>query len=198
MILPIVAYGDPILKKECEEIDEHYRDLKQLISDMFETMYKAKGVGLAAPQIGKNIRLFIVDGSPFAEDEAEDGEEDPRAEGIADFKKVFINPIIEEEEGKEWPFQEGCLSIPAIRENVSRKPNITVSYYDENWKLKEESYSGYAARIFQHEYDHIEGVLFTDYLGPLKRKMLQKKLNNITNGDIDIDYKMRFPKKLRK
>jgi peptide deformylase len=198
MILPIVAYGDPILKKECEEIDEHYRDLKQLISDMFETMYKAKGVGLAAPQIGKNIRLFIVDGSPFAEDEAEDGEEDPRAEGIADFKKVFINPIIEEEEGKEWPFQEGCLSIPAIRENVSRKPNITVSYYDENWNLKEESYSGYAARIFQHEYDHIEGVLFTDYLGPLKRKMLQKKLNNIANGDIDIDYKMRFPKKLRK
>lgn len=198
MILPIVAYGDPILKKECEEIDEHYSDLKQLISDMFETMYKAKGVGLAAPQIGKNIRLFIVDGSPFAEDEDEDGEEDPRAEGIADFKKVFINPIIEEEEGKEWPFQEGCLSIPAIRENVSRKPNITVSYYDENWKLKEESYSGYAARIFQHEYDHIEGVLFTDYLGPLKRKMLQKKLNNITNGDIDIDYKMRFPKKLRK
>lgn len=200
MILPIVAYGDPILKTECEEIDEHYSDLKQLISDMFETMYKAKGVGLAAPQIGKNIRLFIVDGSPFAEDEDEDedGEEDPRAEGIADFKKVFINPIIEEEEGKEWPFQEGCLSIPAIRENVSRKPNITVSYYDENWKLKEESYSGYAARIFQHEYDHIEGVLFTDYLGPLKRKMLQKKLNNITNGDIDIDYKMRFPKKLRK
>jgi len=198
MILPIVAYGDPILKRECEEIDEHYSDLKQLISDMFETMYKAKGVGLAAPQIGKNIRLFIVDGSPFAEDEDEDGEEDPRAEGIADFKKVFINPIIEEEEGKEWPFQEGCLSIPAIRENVSRKPNITVSYYDENWKLKEESYSGYAARIFQHEYDHIEGVLFTDYLGPLKRKMLQKKLNNITNGDIDIDYKMRFPKKLRK
>lgn len=196
MILPIVAYGDPILKKYCEEIDEHYSELKLLISDMFETMYRAKGVGLAAPQVGKNIRLFIVDGSPFAEDE--DGEEDPRAEGIADFKKVFINPIIEEEEGKEWPFQEGCLSIPEIRENVFRKPNITVSFYDENWELKEESYSGYAARIFQHEYDHIEGVLFTDYLGPLKRKMLQKKLNNITNGDIDIDYKMRFPKKMRK
>ena len=196
MILPIVAYGDPILKKDCEEIDENYKDLKQLISDMFETMYKAKGVGLAAPQIGRSIRLFIVDGSPFAEDE--DGEEDPRAEGIEDFKKVFINPIIEEEEGKEWPFQEGCLSIPKIRENVSRKPNITVSYYDENWVLKEESYSGYAARIFQHEYDHIEGILFTDYLGPLKRKMIQKKLNNISSGEIDIDYKMRFPKKTRK
>ena len=196
MILPIVAYGDPILKKECEEIDENYPNLKQLISDMFETMYKAKGVGLAAPQIGKNIRLFIVDGSPFAEDE--DDEDDPRAEGIENFKKVFINPIIEEENGKDWPFQEGCLSIPKIRENVSRKPDITVSFYDENWELKEESYSGYAARIFQHEYDHIEGVLFTDYLSPLKRKLIQKKLNNITNGEIEIDYKMRFPKKVKK
>ena len=196
MILPIVAYGDPILKKDCEEIDENYPDLKQLISDMFETMYKAKGVGLAAPQIGKNIRLFIVDGSPFAEDEED--EEDPRAEGIENFKKVFINPIIEEESGKEWPFQEGCLSIPKIRENVSRKPDITVSFYDENWELKEESYSGYAARIFQHEYDHIEGILFTDYLSPLKRKLIQKKLNNITNGEIEIDYKMRFPKKVKK
>tara|TARA_B100000767_G_C19772731_1_gene540926 strand:- start:215 stop:805 length:591 start_codon:yes stop_codon:yes gene_type:complete len=196
MILPIVAYGDPILKKECEEINKNYPDLQQLISDMFETMYKAKGVGLAAPQIGKNIRLFIVDGSPFAEDE--DEEDDPMAEGIENFKKVFINPIIEEEDGKEWPFQEGCLSIPKIRENVSRKPDITVSYYDENWELKEESYSGYAARIFQHEYDHIEGILFTDYLSPLKRKLIQKKLNNITNGEIEIEYKMRFPKKVKK
>ena len=196
MILPIVAYGDPILKKECEEIDENYPNLKQLISDMFETMYKAKGVGLAAPQIGKNIRLFIVDGSPFAEDEED--EDDPRAEGIENFKKVFINPIIEEENGNDWQFQEGCLSIPKIRENVSRKPDITVSFYDENWELKEESYSGYAARIFQHEYDHIEGILFTDYLSPLKRKLIQKKLNNITNGEIEIDYKMRFPKKVKK
>ena len=196
MILPIVAYGDPILKKDCEEIDQNYPDLKQLISDMFETMYKAKGVGLAAPQIGKNIRLFIVDGSPFADDE--DEEDDPRAEGIEHFKKVFINPIIEEEDGKEWPFQEGCLSIPKIRENVTRKPDITVSYYDENWELQEESYSGYAARLFQHEYDHIEGILFTDYLSPLKRKLIQKKLNNITNGEIEIDYKMRFPKKVKK
>tara|TARA_B100001287_G_scaffold274855_1_gene281110 strand:- start:3144 stop:3728 length:585 start_codon:yes stop_codon:yes gene_type:complete len=194
MILPIIAYGDPILKKECEEIDENYPNLKQLISDMFETMYKAKGVGLAAPQIGRNIRLFIVDGSPFAEEE----DDDPLAEGIENFKKVFINPIIEEEEGKEWPFQEGCLSIPKIRENVSRKPAITVSYYDENWELKEESYSGYAARIFQHEYDHIDGILFTDYLSPLKRKLIQKKLNNITSGEIEVDYKMRFPKKVKK
>jgi len=193
MILPIVAYGDPILKKDCEEIDENYKDLKQLISDMFETMYKAKGVGLAAPQIGRSIRLFIVDGSPFAEDE--DGEEDPRAEGIEDFKKVFINPIIEEEEGKEWAFQEGCLSIPKIRENVLRKPNITVSYYDENWEFKEESYAGYAARIFQHEYDHIEGILFTDKLGPLKKKLLKPRLAKISRGNIQADYPMRFPGK---
>jgi len=193
MILPILAYGDPILKKECDEIEKNYPKLSNLISDMFETMYKAKGVGLAAPQIGKNIRLFIVDGSPFAEKE-EGEEDDPLAEGIEDFKKVFINPIIEEEDGKEWPFQEGCLSIPKIRENVSRKPDIVVSYYDENWVLHEEKFSGYAARIIQHEYDHIEGVLFTDYLSPLKRKLLKKKLNNITNGLIEIEYKMSFPK----
>jgi peptide deformylase len=196
MILPILAYGDPILKKECEDIDAQYPDLKQLISDMFETMYKAKGVGLAAPQIGKNIRLFIVDGSPFSENEED--EEDPLAKGIEDFKKVFINPIIEDEKGKVWSFQEGCLSIPSIRENVLRKPDITVSYYNENWDLIEEHYSGYAARIFQHEYDHIEGVLFTDYLTPLKRKLLKKKFNNISNGTVEHDYKMRFPKKIKK
>ena len=193
MILPILAYGDPILKKESEEIDETYTDLETLIEDMFETMYRAKGVGLAAPQIGRNIRLFIVDGSPFAEKE-EGEDDDPRALGIENFKKVFINPIIEEEEGEEWSFQEGCLSIPKIRENVSRKSDIVISYYDENWELKEERYSGYAARIIQHQYDHIEGVLFTDYLSPLKRKLLKKKLNNITNGLIEIDYKMSFPK----
>ena len=193
MILPILAYGDPILKKESEEIDKTYADLETLIENMFDTMYRAKGVGLAAPQIGKNIRLFIVDGSPFAEKE-EGEDDDPRALGIENFKKVFINPIIEEEQGEEWSFQEGCLSIPKIRENVSRKSDIVISYYDENWELKEERYSGYAARIIQHEYDHIEGVLFTDYLSPLKRKLLKKKLNNITNGLIEIDYKMSFPK----
>ena len=193
MILPILAYGDPILKKESEEIDKTYADLETLIENMFDTMYRAKGVGLAAPQIGKNIRLFIVDGSPFAEKE-EGEDDDPRALGIENFKKVFINPIIEEEQGEEWSFQEGCLSIPKIRENVSRKSDIVISYYDENWELKEERYSGYAARIIQHEYDHIEGVMFTDYLSPLKRKLLKKKLNNITNGLIEIDYKMSFPK----
>jgi len=197
MILPIVAYGDPILKKECDEINESYPDLDVLIADMFETMYKAKGVGLAAPQIGKSIRMFIVDGSPFAETE-EGEEEDPRAAGIEDFKKVFINPIIEEEDGKEWSFEEGCLSIPKIRENVTRKPDVVVSYYDQNWTLHEEKFTGYAARIIQHEFDHIEGILFTDYLTPLKRKLLQNKLKNITTGQIDVDYKMSFPKVSKK
>lgn len=191
MILPIVAYGDPVLKKEADEIDETYPDLAKLISDMFDTMYHAKGVGLAAPQIGKSIRLFIVDGSPFADEE--DDEPDPKAEGIEHFKKVFINPIIEEETGEKWSFQEGCLSIPKIRENVMRKEKVLITYYDENWEFHEETYDGYAARIIQHEYDHIEGILFTDHLSPLKKKMLTKRLQNITSGRIDIDYKMSFP-----
>jgi peptide deformylase len=193
MILPIIAYGDPVLKKEAEEIEETYPDLQQLISDMFETMYQAKGVGLAAPQIGKSIRLFIVDGSPFADEEGE--EPDPKAKGIEDFKKVFINPIIEEESGPKWSFQEGCLSIPKIRENVIRNEKITLTYFDEKWNFHEEEYDGYAARIIQHEYDHIEGVLFTDHLNPLKKKLLNKRLVNISNGEISIDYKMKFPNK---
>ncbi len=198
MILPIVAFGDPVLKKEAEEIDANFADLSQLISDMFETMYQAKGVGLAAPQIGKSIRLFIVDGSPFADDP--DDEPDPKAKGIENFKKVFINPIIEEQAGAEWAFQEGCLSIPGIRENVSRKERILVSYYDERWQLKEEWFEGYAARIIQHEYDHVEGILFTDHLSPLKKKLLLKRLGNISQGAISVDYKMSFPsaKKNRK
>ena len=192
MILPIVAYGDPVLKKEAEEIDKDYPELENLISNMFETMYNAKGVGLAAPQIGKSIRLFVVDGSPFAE--LEEGEEfDPRAEGIENFKKVFINPIIEEESGEKWAFEEGCLSIPKIRENVYRKENLVITYFDENWNFHEETFSGYAARIIQHEYDHIDGVLFTDHLSSLKRKLLSKRLNNISIGNVDISYKMKFP-----
>lgn len=191
MILPIVAYGDPVLKKEAEEIDEKYPDLSKLISDMFDTMYHAKGVGLAAPQIGRSIRLFIVDGSPFADEE--DDEPDPRAVGMEDFKKVFINPIIEEETGEKWAFQEGCLSIPKIRENVYRKEKVLITYFDENWEFHEETFDGYAARIIQHEYDHIEGILFTDHLSPLKKKMLTKRLQNISTGKIDIDYKMSFP-----
>ena len=193
MILPIVAYGDPVLKKEAEEIDEKYPDLSKLIADMFDTMYHAKGVGLAAPQIGKSIRLFIVDGSPFADEE--DDEPDPKAEGIEYFKKVFINPIIEEESGEKWAFQEGCLSIPKIREEVYRHEKINVTYFDENFNKHSESFDGYAARIIQHEYDHIEGILFTDHLSPLKRKLLTKRLQNISKGEVKVDYKMKFPAK---
>lgn len=196
MILPIVAYGDPVLKKEGEEIAKDYPGLNELISNMFETMYNAQGVGLAAPQIGKSIRLFIVDGSPFAETE-EDEEPDPMAEGMENFKKIFINPIIEEESGEEWGFTEGCLSIPKIREEVFRHETIKISYYDENWNFKEETYDGYAARIIQHEYDHVDGVLFTDHLSSLKRKLLTKKLQNISKGDIEVDYRMKFPIKKR-
>ncbi|OIQ35897.1 MAG: peptide deformylase [Crocinitomix sp. MedPE-SWsnd] len=194
MILPVVAYGSPILKKEGDEIDEKYKDLDKLIENMFETMYEANGVGLAAPQIDKSIRLFIVDASPFAE--VEEGEEpDPMAAGLENFKKVFINPIIEEEEGEEWAFAEGCLSIPTIREDVFRKPNIKISYFDENWEFHEEEYNGYAARIIQHEYDHVDGVLFTDHLSPLKKRLLKKKLTNISKGDVEVKYRMKFPAK---
>lgn len=193
MILPIVAYGDSVLKKEAEEIDKDYPDLEKLIEDMYETMYSAQGVGLAAPQIGKSIRLFIVDGSPFSDGDDEDEESDPRAVGMEDFKKVFINPIIENEEGEEWGFHEGCLSIPKIREEVFRKEKVQISYFNENWEFKEEVYDGYAARIIQHEYDHIDGILFTDHLSPLKRRLLNKKLQNISKGEISVDYKMKFP-----
>ena len=192
MILPIVAYGDPVLKKEAIEIDEQFPALKQLIDNMFETMYEASGVGLAAPQIGQSIRLFVVDGSPFAEVD-EDEEEDPRAVGMEGFKRVFINPIIEEETGANWVFAEGCLSIPKIREDVSRKEKIRVTYYDENWQFHDEWFDGYKARIIQHEYDHIEGILFTDHLSVLKKRMLTKRLTNISQRDVKVSYKMKFP-----
>jgi peptide deformylase len=192
MILPIIAYGDPLLKKESEEITADYPSLDLLVENMFETMYQAKGVGLAAPQVGLNIRLFIVDGAPFADEEGD--EPDPRAVGMETFKKVFINPVIEEESGEVWAFQEGCLSIPKIRENVHRKSEILLSYYDENWAFHEERFSGYAARIIQHEYDHIEGILFTDRLNPLKKKLVQKKLKQIAEGLVSTDYKLKFYK----
>ena len=194
MILPIVAYGDPILKKEAQSIEKTYLKLNELIENMFETMYAALGVGLAAPQIGLSIRLFILDASPFAEKE-EDEEIDPKAIGLENFKKVFINPIIEKEEGEEWGFNEGCLSIPKIREEVFRQEVIHITYYDEKFKLHKEKYDGYAARIIQHEYDHIQGILFTDHLSTLKRKLLAKKLSNISKGEVKVDYKMKFPKK---
>lgn len=190
MILPIVAYGDPVLRKKCRKIPEDYPGLKELIANMWETMYNASGVGLAAPQVGVPVRIFVIDPSPFAEDP--EVEEQDR-EQLKDLKKVFINPKIVEEEGDEWPFNEGCLSIPDIREDVFRKPVITIEYQDEDFKTHRETYSGLAARVIQHEYDHIEGILFTDKLSSLKKRLIKGKLANISKGKIRIDYKMRFP-----
>lgn len=191
MILPIVAYGDPVLRATCEEIDQNYPQLETLIANMFETMYEAQGVGLAAPQIGKSIRLFIVDATPFAE--GEDGDR-----GCMDFKRVFINPIIFEESGEEWGMEEGCLSIPGIREEVKRQGDLKIEYYDQNWDLYEESLTGFAARVVQHEYDHIEGVLFTDKISALRRQLIRSKLNDISKGKTDANYRMRFPKAKRR
>lgn len=190
MILPIRAYGDPVLKKMAQDIEPSHPGLKQLIADMFETMYAASGVGLAAPQIGQSIRLFIVDASPFAEDEDGQPTEDAH---LKDFKKVFINPYIVEEEGEEWSFEEGCLSIPNIREAVMRQPKIVLQYQDEKFKEHEETFEGFAARVIQHEHDHLDGILFTDHLTPLRRRLLQGKLRDITAGRTEAKYKMRFP-----
>ncbi len=191
MVLPIIAYGAPVLKKECEEFNEG-EDISKLIADMFDTMYNASGVGLAAPQIGLAKRLFLVDAAPFGEEEPENEIEAKNFEVLKNFKKVFINPIIEEESGEKWDFSEGCLSIPGIREKVNRHSVIKISYFDENWKFKEETYTGVAARIIQHEYDHIEGILFTDYLTPLKKRLLKRKLNDIAKGKVRVNYRMKF------
>ncbi|QOD61753.1 peptide deformylase [Polaribacter haliotis] len=190
MILPIVAYGDPVLRKVAVDIEPDYKDLNKLISNMKETMYNASGVGLAAPQIGKAIRLFIIDASPFAEDE--DLSEKDR-ETLKNFNRVFINAQILEEEGDEWAFNEGCLSIPDVREDVFRQPKITIEYQDEEFKMHTETLEGLAARVFQHEYDHIEGILFTDKLSSLKKRIIKKKLDNISKGKINAEYRMRFP-----
>lgn len=195
MILPIVAYGDPVLKKKGKEITQDYPNLNELLDNMFETMYNAMGVGLAAPQIGLPIRLFLVDTSPFAEDE-ELSEVERNA--LKDFKKVFINATILEEEGDEWAFNEGCLSIPDVREDVFRKPQITIEYYDANFKKHTETFSGLVARVIQHEYDHIEGVLFTDKLSSFKKRLIKGKLSNISKGKINVDYRMRFPNQKKK
>jgi len=191
MIYPIVAYGDPVLRKVAVDIDKSF-DVKKLVEDMFETMYNAKGVGLAAPQIGLNIRMFVVDGRPF--NEGEDLEERDKDPSLVDFKKVFINAEILEEDGDDWGFEEGCLSIPDIREDIYRPEYVTIRYFDENWEEHTEEYEGLAARIIQHEYDHIDGILFTDHLNPIKKRMLKNKLAKITKGRVDVDYKMKFPK----
>ena len=187
MIYPIVMYGDPVLRQRAKDIDPG-TDLKQLIQDMFETMYAAQGVGLAAPQIGKGIRLFVVDASAMSDDEEEDDE------ALVGFKKAFINPQVLEETGTPWDFEEGCLSIPNIREKVSRKESIRIRYFDEDWKQHEEEFDGIKARIIQHEYDHIEGKLFVDYLTPLKKRLLKGKLADISKGKVDTEYRIAVPK----
>ncbi|MGY8886485.1 MAG: peptide deformylase [Flavobacteriales bacterium] len=190
MILPIFAYGEPVLRKKAAVIDADYPKLQELLDNMFETMYGASGIGLAAPQIGLPIRLFLVDASSFAEDE--DLTEEER-ESLGGLKKVFINAQIVEEDGDEWAFNEGCLSIPDVREDVFRQSDVVIEYQDENFKKHRDTFTGIAARIIQHEYDHIEGILFTDKLSPLKKRLIKTKLSNISKGKVSIDYRMRFP-----
>lgn len=183
MILPIYAYGSSVLRQKCESVSKDDPGLNQLIQDMFDTMYGSNGIGLAAPQIGKSLRLFIVDGTEIDD------------ESTRDFKKIFINPEIIEEFDDKWDYEEGCLSIPNIRADVSRKSKVRIHYFDENFNEFEEVFDGMAARIIQHEYDHIEGILFTDRISPLKRTMLKSRLQGISLGRVDVAYKMKFPKK---
>lgn len=179
MIYPIVVYGHPVLKKIAADIDRDYPGLEQFINDMFDTMYHAEGLGLAAPQVGKSIRLFVIDGAPVADDEPE----------LADFKKVFINARIVEKTGDLVPMNEGCLSIPNIREEVKRESHIRIRYFDENWVEYNEVYEGYKARVIQHEYDHLDGKLFVEKVNPLKRQLLKGKLADISKGKFEADYK---------
>ena len=183
MIYPIIMYGDPVLRQRAKDIEKG-TDLKPLIADMFETMYAANGIGLAAPQIGKGIRLFVVDGTGM--------EDEP---GMEDFKKAFVNPQILDESGNPWEFEEGCLSIPNIREKIFRKEKVNIRYFDEEWNLHEETLDGMKARIVQHEYDHIEGKLFVDYLKPLKKRLLKGKLADISKGKVDTEYRILAPSK---
>ena len=184
-IRTILIHPDARLRKKCELVKNFDSKLENLTQDMLETMYEAPGIGLAAPQIGRSIRLFIVDGSPFADEDAD----------MEGFRKVFINPQIVEESGEEWNFNEGCLSIPSIREDVSRLSKVRIRYQDQDFNTIEEEYDGTKARIIQHEYDHIEGVLFTDYLSDIKKRLLKRKLNDISKGNVKVDYRMKFPLK---
>ncbi len=193
MILPIVAYGHPVLRKVAKEVDKNNSGLPQLIEDMWETMYASNGVGLAAPQVNKDTRLFVMDSAQIFTN-MEDGEDKnyPDAPGI---KQAFVNPHIVELHGDDWAYNEGCLSIPKIREDIYRAEEVTIEYQDENFNTHTQTYNGITARIILHEYDHIEGKLFIDYLPPLKKKLLKRKLDDISKGNIDVDYKMSFPKK---
>lgn len=192
MILSIVGYGDPVLRKVCEPIAADYPELKETIDSMYETMYNAYGVGLAAPQVGLPIRLFVVDTAPFGEDEDLSTDEQKQ---LKTFRRTFINAQILKEEGEEWGFNEGCLSIPEVREDVYRHERITIEYDDENFNRKTEVFEGLIARVIQHEYDHIEGILFTDRISTLKKQLIKKKLQNIMEGKTRPDYKMKFAAK---
>ncbi len=189
MILPIIGYGDPILRKVGDEITANSLELKQTIANMYETMYNACGVGLAAPQVGLPLRLFIIDTEPFSDSEVL-LKEDQIA--LKSFKKTFINATILYEEGEEWCFNEGCLSIPDVREDVYRHEKITIEYLDEDFNKKVEVYDGLIARVIQHEYDHIQGILFTDHLSALKKQLIKRKLQNIMEGKANPDYKMKY------
>ena len=188
MILPVYLYGWPLLRKKSEEINPDYVGIQQLIADMFETMYKAEGCGLAAPQIGLNIRLIVIDGAEMADKNNPD-------DMLRTFKKVLINPVIKELSGNEWADEEGCLSLPKIRESVKRPSKVKIEYLDENFQLHCEEYDGMAARIIQHEYDHIEGSMFIDRISPLRRKLIFGKLNNVAKGKVDCKYKTKIYKK---
>jgi peptide deformylase len=192
MILPIVAYGHPVLRKVCKEIDKDYPGLEKLITDMWETMYLSNGVGLAAPQVNKDIRLFVIDTEQIFRHMKEDKEEHnyPDAPGI---RQVFINAHISELDGEKWAYNEGCLSIPKIREDINRQSVVTIEFRDENLQQCMRTYSGITARVILHEYDHIEGKLFIDHISPLKRKLLRGKLKDISKGNVSVDYKMIFP-----
>jgi len=185
MILPVTVYGDPLLRKVSKPIDKNYIDLPELIANMYETMYNAEGVGLAAPQVGLSIRLFIVDASPAATDEEPE---------LAKFKKAFINPTIISTSGEPWSFEEGCLSLPGIREDVLREEEVVIRYMDENWVEKTEKYNSYPARIILHEYDHLEGKLFIDYISPLRKRLLKSKLMTISKGRANAAYKIKTAK----
>jgi peptide deformylase len=185
MILPIYGYGNTVLREKAKDIKPDYPGLKELIADMFETMYEAEGVGLAAPQIGKAIRLIVIDAAPMAEDDKE----------LKRFKKVFINAHILEEDGEPWLYNEGCLSLPGIREDVRRKPKVKMKYLDENFTPHEEVFEGISARVFQHEYDHLDGLLIPDRVSQIRRALIRNKLNNIVTGNVSVKYKMKFVKK---
>ena len=184
MILPVYVYGSPVLRKVAVDIDKNYNGLNTFISNLFDTMYSSDGIGLAAPQVGHSIRVFVIDGNPLAED-------DPQ---LKDFRRVFINAHIIERDGDEWPFTEGCLSLPTLREEVYRPSRVHIQYYDEQWVWHDEYYDKLAARIIQHEYDHLDGLLFIDKIPALRRKLLNGKLNAITKGKVEVSYKIKFPR----